>query len=110
MIFDALIVGTFSPAEWQTNVQPQEPELLLRSDYEVALRDDFWVVLLGSVGVVVVVIVAIVIVVIVAIVVVVVAVVAIVVVALISASRTVAFALTRVAIAGAMASTRHVLK
>jgi hypothetical protein len=99
MIFDALIVGTFSPAEWQTNVQPQEPELLLRSDYEVALRDDFWVVLLGSVGVVVV-----------AIVVVVVAVVAIVVVALISASRTLAFALTRIATAGAMASTRHVLK
>ena len=99
MIFHTLIVVTFSPAEWQTNVQSQEPEFLLPSDYVVAIGDVFWVVLLSSVGVVVV------IVVIVAIVVMVVAV-----VTMISPSRTLAFALTRIATAGAMASTRHVLK
>jgi hypothetical protein len=91
MVFYALSVDTSSPAEWQTNVQSQEPDFLIPSDYEVAIGRIFCVALLSSVLIVL-------------------GVVVVVAVVTISCSRTVAFAVTRIATAGAMASTRHVLK
>jgi hypothetical protein len=91
MVFYALSVDTSSPAEWQTNVQSQEPDFLIPSDYEVAIGRIFCVALLSSVvivlGVVVVVAAG----------------------TLPSSTRTMPFG-TRIATAGAMASTRHVLK
>jgi hypothetical protein len=91
MVFYALSVDTSSPAEWQTNVQSQEPDFLIPSDCEVAIGRIFCVALLSSVVIVL-------------------GVVVVVAAVTISSSRTVAFAVTRIATAGAMASTRHVLK